>query len=118
MIRAYDKVYLDKARTAQVLDEDCDICDVKGDLVFYTLWKNNDLNEDLHIYNMENGVDTLIENNIYEFFSVIDDKVYYTIGNSEFRPLVRANFDGSEREQVMLNVKKIERIRGGWFYIT
>lgn len=107
-----------KGTTAQVLDDDCDICDVKGDLIFYTLWKNNDLNEDLHVYNMETGVDLTIEKNIYEFFSIIDDKIYYTIGNAEFRPLVRANFDGSDREQVMLNVRKIEMIRGGWFYVT
>ena len=104
--------------TAQVLDDDCDICEVVDELVFYTLWKNNDLNQDLHVYDIANGTDTLIEKNIYDFFAIVDDKVYYTIGNAEFRPLVRANFDGSDREQVMLNVRKIEMIRGGWFYVT
>ena len=67
---------------------------------------------------MKTSEDTLIENNVYDFFNVIDNKVYYTIGNRDFRPLVRANFDGTEREQVMLNVKKMEMIRGGWFYVT
>ena len=109
---------ISKGTCTQVLDDDCDICDVKGDLIFYTLWKNNDLNEDLHVYNMETGVDQTIEKNIYEFFRIIDDKIYYTIGNAEFNPLVRANFDGSEREQIMRNVTKIEMIRGGWFYVT
>lgn len=104
--------------TKQVLDDDCDICEVVGDLVIYTLWKDTDLNQDLHVYNIANGDDTLIEKNIYDFFTVVDDKLYYTVGNAEFRPLVRANFDGSDREQVMMNVRKIEMIRGGWFYVT
>ena len=109
---------LEKGTTQEVLNDDCDICAVTGDIVLYTLWKNNDLNEDLHAYNMATAEDILIEKNIYEFFDLIEDKVYYTIGNAQFRPLVRANLDGSEREQVMLNVKKVEMIRGGWFYVT
>ena len=107
-----------KGTVDSVLDDDCDICAVSGDKVVYTLWKDNDLNEDLHVYDMENGTDVLIEKNIYEFFRIIDDKIYYTIGNAQFQPLVRANFDGSEREQVMMNIRKIELIRGGWFYAT
>lgn len=109
---------IEKGVTAQVLDDDCDIQEVDGDNIIYTHWKPNDLNMDLHVYNMSNGQDTVIEENVYDFFSVIDGKIYYTIGNEEFRPLVRANFDGSDREQVMRNIKSIELVRGGWFYVT
>ena len=109
---------LDKGITAQVLDDDCDIQEVEGDNIIYTHWKPNDLNEDLHVYNMATGEDVLIEDNIYEFFSIIDDKLYYTIGNADYRPLVRANFDGSEREQIMKNINSIDFVRGDWFYVT
>lgn len=109
---------LDKGITAQVLDDDCDIQAVEGDNIIYAHWKPNDLNMDLHVYNMATFEDVLIEENIYDFYRIIDGKIYYTIGNSEFRPLVRANFDGSEREQVMRNIKSIEFVRGGWFYVT
>ena len=109
---------LDNGTTTQALDDDCDIKAVKGDNVIYTHWKPNDLNQDLHVYNMASGEDVLVEDNIYDYFDLIDDKIYYTIGNKDFRPLVRANLDGSEREQIMRNIVKIVGVRGGWFYVT
>lgn len=108
---------IDNGNISKILDEDCEIHAVKDDLIIYTLWKPNDLNEDLHVYNMTNGCDTVIEKNIYEFFGIIDGRIYYTIGNKEFRPLVRNSFNGLEREQVMLNVERIEAVRAGWFYV-
>lgn len=102
----------------KVLDEDCEIHEVYENRIVYTLWVPNDYNEDLHVYNIDTGEDILIEKNIREFACIINDMLYYTIGNAEFEPLVRNNFEGTQREQVMLNIKKIERVRAGWFYVT
>ena len=103
---------------SKVLDEDCEIHEVHDNYIVYTLWVPNDYNEDLHVYNIDTGEDVLIEKNIREFASIIDGMLYYTIGNAEFEPLVRNNFEGTQREQVMLNIAKIERVRAGWFYVT
>ena len=107
-----------KGTTTQVLDDDCDIHEVKGESIIYTLWKPNTLNKDLYVYDMEKAEKTLIEKNIFYYFGLIQDKIYYTIGNAEFRPLVRANFDGTEREQVLKNIRRVEYVRGNWFYVT
>ena len=106
-----------KGTVNKVLDDDCDIQYVMGDKIIYTLWVPNDLNEDLHIYDMATGVDTLIEKNVYEFYGVVNNKLYYYIGNEEFRPFICNNFEGTDRAQIMSNVVKIERVIGNWFYI-
>ena len=101
----------------QILDEDCEIHAVKGNNIVYSLWKPNEYNKDLHICNFKTGEDTLIECNIYRYFDIIGDKLYYTIGNVDYRPLVRCDFDGSNREEIMPNVENIIGERGGWLYV-
>ena len=107
-----------KGTTTQVLDDDCDIHEVQGEKIIYTLWKPNTLNKDLYVYDMETAEKIIIEKNIFYYFGLIQGKIYYTVGNADFRPLVRANFDGSEREQVLKNIRRVEGVRGSWFYVT
>ena len=102
----------------KVLNEDCEIHRVYNNSIIYTLWVPNDFNEELHVYNMDTEEDVVIEKNIYEFYDLIDGKLYYTVGNGEFRPLVRNNFEGTKREQIMQNIKKILFTLGEWFYVT
>lgn len=108
---------LDKGTTKQVLDDACEINDVYKELIVYSIWKPNYLNKDLHVYNLETGADTIVERNVFNYFDIIDGKLYYTVGNTEFRPLVRNNFEGTERMEIMPNVENIIGSRGGWLYV-
>ena len=108
---------LDKGTTAQVLDDACEINDVYKQLIVYSIWKPNYLNKDLHVYNLDTGDDKIVERNVFNYFDIIDGALYYTVGNSEFRPLVRNNFEGTERMEIMPNVENIIGSRGGWLYV-
>ncbi|MBR3864941.1 MAG: DUF5050 domain-containing protein [Clostridia bacterium] len=102
---------------SKILNEDCQIHNVVDGKVIYTHWEPVSLNQDLFVYDIASGESTLIENNIYSYFDVIGGKVYYTIGNKDFRPLVRANFDGSDRKELMRNVERVISAKGNWLYL-
>ena len=102
----------------KILNEDCEIHNVVNGKVIYTLWQPVSLNQDLRVYTIATGEDVLIENNIYSYFGVIGGKIYYTIGNASFRPLVRANFDGSDRKEIMRNVEDVIAAKGNWLYLS
>ena len=104
-------------RTSKEISEDCELHTVSGDYIIYSIWKNNEYNKDLHAFNLETNFDSIIEKNIYNYFNVFDNKVYYTVGNSEYSPLVRNNIEGTERIEVMPSVQNIICERGGWLYV-
>ncbi|MBQ3047029.1 MAG: DUF5050 domain-containing protein [Clostridia bacterium] len=102
---------------SNVLNEGCEIHTVVDKKIVYSLWKPNELNKDLHVYDMVSGEDVLIEDNIYRYYAVIDGKVYYTVGNEFYEPLVRKNLDGTERKEIMKEIEYIVGIRAGWLYV-
>ena len=104
-------------RTNKEISEDCQLHTVFGDYIIYSMWKPNNLNKDLHAYNLETDKDVLIEKNIYNYFNMYDGKVYYTVGNANYCPLVRNTLDASDRIEVMAHVQNIICERGGWLYV-
>ena len=100
-----------------VLNEDCEIHAVKGDRIIYSIWTPNALNRDLYVYEMSTQTEVLIENNVYNFFAVEQDMIYYTVGNEDFCSLVRNNYNGTERLEVMHQVSNIIGFRAGWMYV-
>ena len=100
-----------------LFDESCLIEYVGKDKIVYTKLKPNNLNQDLYSYDISSGASTLIEANVYSYFDVIGDNVYYMVGNEDFCPLVRNTFDGDGREEIMRNVEKIVDKIGDWLYI-
>ena len=101
----------------KVLDKDCKVKAVHGEKIIYMKLQPNDFNQNLYVYDMELEKDTLIEENVYEYFDIYNDKLYYLVGNAQYCPLVRNSFDGTQREQFMKNVEKIITEIGGWLYI-
>ncbi len=101
----------------QVLDKNCEICTVHKDKVVYAVQKPNKYNKDILVFDMKTGESKVIESNVYQYFDVIEDKIYYLVGNNEYCPLVRNNFTGDAREEIMQNVQKIIGERGGWLYV-
>ena len=103
----------------QVLSQSCEIKDVYQDQIVYLKWKPNQYNKDLYVYNLATGADTLIEDNIYQFFKIIKGRIYYTVGNKDFCSLISQNFEGNDRKEVMREVANvnIKAERAGWLYI-
>ena len=108
---------LNTLANSNVLNEDCEIHAVKGEKIIYSLWTPNDLNRDLYIYDMRTQTEFLLETNVYGFFDIINDKVYYTVGNSSYCALVRNNFEGTDRLEVMNQVSNVVGIKAGWLYV-
>ncbi|MBQ8342696.1 MAG: DUF5050 domain-containing protein [Clostridia bacterium] len=100
-----------------VLDENCEICTVFKDKIVYALHKPNKYNKDILVVDMATGESNVVESNVYQYFDVIDGKVYYLVGNDEYCPLVRNSFAGDCREEIMQNVEKILCDIGGWLYV-
>ena len=103
--------------TKSVLDENCEICTVYKDKIVYALHKPNKYNKDILVFDMATGESKVVESNVYQYFDVIDGKVYYLVGNDEYCPLVRNSFDGDSREEIMQNVEEIICDIGGWLYV-
>lgn len=101
----------------QVLSQNCEINAVVGSKVVYTLYSPNVYNMDLHVYDIRTDTDTVIETNIYDFFRVIGDRVYYYVGNYAYRPLFSNNLEGTDRVEIMTNVENIIAVHAGWMYI-
>lgn len=113
----------DTGACKQALDSSCEIHAVYKDYIIYSIWQPNDWNKDLHSLSLTTGKDVLIERNIYDYFpinaknEIIDGKIYYTVGNKDYQPLVRNNLDGTERLEILSRVAKVEGERGGYLYI-
>ncbi len=102
----------------QVLGDDCHIHNVIGDKVIYTTWDPNEYNQMLYSYDLKTDVTTLIEANIFSYFKTIEDRVFYTVGNKKHAPLFSNNLDGTDRLEIMRNVKEILGVIDGWMYLT
>lgn len=102
--------------TAEILDDTCDIYDVTDDKVVYSRWTPNDYNKDLYVLDLNTQESTLIEKNIYNFFKVINGRIYYTVGNTHYQPLFSNNTEGTDRLEIMQNVEDLY-VRGGWLYL-
>jgi len=118
-IKTTDRAYnVEKIEDKQVLNDECYVRCVSGNYVIYTKFAPNKFNQDLYIYDLDNDVDLLIENNIYDYFDLVKDRIYYTVGNDQYRPLFSNNFTGTDRIEIMQNVKHVIGIRAGWMYVV
>lgn len=108
----------DKKDSDRVLEFGCKIHKVIGEKVVYSELNPSSYNLDLYVYDLESGTSLLLENNIVDFFEVIQDKVFYKVGNDDYCPLFSINLDGTERTEIMQHVEKICHVRAGWMYIN
>ena len=90
-----------------VLGDDCHIHNVIGDTVIYSTWEPNEYNKMLFSYNLKTDVTTLIEANVFEYFTSSGTRVYYKVGNKKHAPMFSNNFEGTDRLEIMDNVKEV-----------
>jgi hypothetical protein len=101
-----------------ILAENCDICEICGNKIIYTINTPNALNKDLHIFDISTMTDTLIETNIYRFLAESDGKIFYYVGNKNYAPLFSNNFEGTDRIEVMTNIESVVLVLAGWMYVV
>lgn len=101
-----------------ILAENCDICEICGSKIIYTINTPNALNKDLHIFDISTMTDTLIETNIYRFLAESDGKIFYYVGNKNYAPLFSNNFEGTDRIEVMTNIESVVLVLAGWMYVV
>ncbi|MCH5171845.1 MAG: DUF5050 domain-containing protein [Erysipelotrichales bacterium] len=104
-------------KTEKVLDSSCILHDVVNNKVVYSVWSPCSYNLDLHVLDLVTKEDILLEDNIYDYFDTINNKIYYTIGNFDYRPMFCIDLDGSNRTEILSNVERIVYSTNDWLYI-
>ena len=85
--------------------------------VVYTQESPNEYNHNLYLKALDSDEpEKLIEQNIFEFYDIIANKLFYYIGNSRNKSLININCDGSERKEWPLYISKILFEQGDWLY--
>lgn len=85
--------------------------------VVYTKLSPNEYNKSLYIKSLNTAEpERLIEQNIYSFCDIIENKLFYYIGNSKNQSLITINCDGTERKEWRRFISKILFEQGGWLY--
>jgi hypothetical protein len=101
----------------EVLSDECEIHTVVENYVVFSEYAPNGYNKDLYVYDIESGYETLIENNVLDYFDVMKDRIFYTVGNDDYCPLFSNNFFGTDRVEIMQKAEKIITSRAGWMYV-
>ena len=103
----------------KILSENCDVQKIINDKVIYTIHTPNDFNKDLRVYTISTKEDVLIEKNILDYVTLLNDKIYYLIGNDHCSPLFSNNLEGTERTEILPHLENNDslRTRGNWLYI-
>ncbi len=94
-----------------------DICGYTGDSVIYTIDAPNANNKYLYSKPLNDQSSAmLLEKNILGFCDIIDDNVYYYIGNSRSQTLFSITERGENRTEISFCIKNILFRRGDWIY--
>ena len=100
----------------EILDNEADIHNVIGDSVIYTRFNPSIYNSNLYQYNLKTGEERLIESNVYKYYGVIDDRIYYLVGNKDYSSLFCNSLNGLDRHEIMQDIEYIVFTEAGWIY--
>lgn len=85
--------------------------------VVYTQEAPNKYNKNLYIKSLDSEEpEKLIEANILSFCDVIQNKLFYYIGNNQNKSLININIDCTGRKEWPLYISEILFEQGGWLY--
>lgn len=100
----------------KLLDEHAEIHDVYENTLIYSRWDPNDLNKHLHALNLESKEDIILERNIFDFYKLVNGRIYYTVGNEVMKLLFSISPEGSDRKQILKDFEGNVKIDGKWLY--
>ena len=108
---------LKTGKKTAVLGDDCHIHNVVGDNVIYTTWDPNEYNKMLFAYNLKTDETTLIEANIFDYFTTLGNRAYYKVGNKKRSTIISNNFDGSDRFELIDDIREVYASFENWIYL-
>lgn len=115
---AYD---IERKASEKVLDADTEIVDVVDGKLIYFQYTPNSLNRDMYALNMMTGDKKLLDANVYDYYRTINGKLYYNVGNYNYKTLYSINPDGKGKKEVLQNSSRLDlsyaELRNGWLYL-
>ena len=96
---------------------ECEIDAVIDGKLIYSTYEPTSDNKSLFVSDLETGDAQLIENNVYEFFKAVGDRVYYVVGSRRFTTLFSNNLEGTDRKQILTNVRNVVYVSDSWIYL-
>ena len=110
-------INVDTKQVVEVGGKNVTIHGFVGEQVVYTRQAPNEFNRDLYIKPMEkDNPERLIEKNVYQFCSIIAEKLFYYIGNVHNQSLININCDGTGRREWPQFIQEVLLEQGGWVY--
>ena len=116
LVRATSVIDVDTLKKIEITDNKIDVCGFGDDYVVYTVDAPNERNRDIYIQHFNSDEALLLEKNIYSFCHIIQNKVFYYIGNSKKTTLININIDGTERKEWPMYISEVLMEQGGWIY--
>ena len=107
---------IESGKSTVILNENCFVNAIHDKKVVYSVMKPNTKSVDLRVFDAELGSDVLIEENAYYVYGVYGGKIFYSIGNDEYSPLICNEFDATNRVELIQNVESIIDVAGNWVY--
>lgn len=111
--RVYD---IAKGSDIEILNDQCVIHNVSHGRIIYSIPSPSIYNMDLYSVSIKTGKHTLIDSNIRSYYTTCGSKVFYTVGSDDSCRLMRSEFNGSGRREIMENPGRICTLSSGWLY--
>lgn len=118
LVNATSIINVDTLKTIEIIGNKITVETLGKDFVVYTKDMPNDKNQDLYIRYFDSDEEILIEKNIYSFCHIIQNKIFYYIGNSKNKTLINVNLDGTERKEWPLYISEVLLEQGGFIYFV
>ena len=116
LAKATSVIDVDSLKRVEIINDKVNVSGFGDDFVVYTLDAPNERNKNLYIKHFGSDEAMLLEKNIYSFCHIIQNKVFYYIGNSKKRTLININIDGTERKEWPMYISEVLMEQGGWIY--
>ena len=113
VFRVYD---LKTGKSSDILGAECVIHNVHQGKAIFSLWAPSKYNMDMYTIDFEDKTPKLIDENIMDYYTTFGDRVFYTVGTSDYCRLYSAAMDGSDRIEIMENPGRVCTINSGWLY--
>lgn len=111
--RVYD---IATEKSTEILNSNCLIHDVKDGKIIYSLRVPSIYNMDMYSIDIKTEEHNLIDENISSYHITHGNKVFYEVGTEDDKRLYSANFDGTDRREIMERPGRICKYSSGWLY--
>ena len=113
VFRVYD---IATETSTEILNSDYYIHSVCNGKIIYSLRIYSENNMDLYSIDIETKESKLIDSNVRSYYATRGGRVFYIVGSRDDKRLYSANFDGTDKCEIMENPGRICTFTSGWLY--